>query len=86
MVQFTFKRLCYRIETNYFVCGWRESNLGLAGCGIGLKIEAGSGIREILRPGYGMKISWRDRDALISIDGMRDDSEIVGGMRDLNSK
>ena len=36
--------------------------------------------------GYGIKISWRDRDALISIGGMRDSSEIVGGMRDLNSK
>ena len=29
--------------------------------------------------GYGMKISWRDRDALISIGGMRDSCEIVGG-------
>ena len=25
---------------------------------------AGCGIREILRTGYGMKITWRDRDAL----------------------
>ena len=33
-----------------------------------------------------MKISWRDRDALISIGGMRDSVEIDGGMRDLNSK
>ena len=40
------------------------------------KIEAGFGIREILRAGYGKKISQRDRDALISI----------GGMRELNSK
>ena len=46
------------------------------------KIKAGSGIREILRAGYGMKISWRDRDALISIVGMRDSCEIVGGVRD----
>ena len=56
---------------------------GLAGCGImGLKIEAGCGIRKILRPGYGMNISWWDWDALISIDWMRDSSEIVGVMRD----
>ena len=33
-----------------------------------------------------MKISWRDRDALISVGGMRDGFEIVGGMQDLNSK
>ena len=33
-----------------------------------------------------MKISWRDRDALISIGGMQDSFEIVGGMRDLNDK
>ena len=36
--------------------------------------------------GYGMKMSWRDRYALISIGGMWDSFEIVGGMRDLNSK
>ena len=33
-----------------------------------------------------MKISWRDRDALISIGGMLDSFEIVDGMRDLNGK
>ena len=27
-----------------------------------------------------------DRNSLISIDGMQDSFEIVGGMRDLNSK
>ena len=50
---------------------------------MGLKIEAGCGIREILRATYGMKIGWRDRDALISrsIDGMRDGFEIDRGMR-----
>ena len=42
------------------------------GCGMGHKIEAGCGIREILRPGYGMEKSWRDRDAFISTGGMRD--------------
>ena len=49
-------------------------------------IKAGCGIREISRAGYGMKIPWRDRDVIISIGRMRDSSEIVGGMRDLNSK
>ena len=53
---------------------------------MGHKIEAGCGKRKILRAGYGMKISWQNRDALMSICGMRDSFEIVGGMRDLNSK
>ena len=34
----------------------------------------------------GEKISWRDRDALLSIGGMRDSFEIDSGMQDLNSK
>ena len=51
-------------------------NIGLAGCGI----------REITRAGYGMKISWRDRDTLITIGGMRDSFEIYSEMRDLNGK
>ena len=46
------------------------------------KIKAGCGIQEILRPGYRMKISWWDRDALISFGGMQDS----GSMQDLNSK
>ena len=50
------------------------------------KIETGCDIREMLRAGYGMKISWRDQDALISIGGMRDSFEIDSGMRDSNSK
>ena len=50
------------------------------------KIEAGFGIREIPRTGYGMNISWRDRDALISIGGMLDSFEKVGVMGDLNRK
>ena len=49
---------------------------------MGHKTKAGCGIREILRAGYLMKISWRDRDALISIGRMRDSFEIVGGMLD----
>ena len=64
----------------------RGSNIGLARCELGHKIKAGCGIREKLRARYGMKISWRDRDALISIGGMWDSFELVGGMRDLNSK
>ena len=48
-------------------------------------VEAGCGIREILRVGYGMKVAWRDRNALTSIGGMRGRFEIDGGMRDLNS-
>ena len=43
---------------------------------MGLKINAG----------YGMKISCRNWDALISINGMLDSSKIVGGMQDSNSK
>ena len=53
---------------------------------MGHKMKAGCGIREILRPGYGMKISWRVRDAFISIGGMQDSSEIGRGMRDFNSQ
>lgn len=33
--------------------------------GMGLKMEAGCEIREILREGYKVKISWQNRDALI---------------------
>ena len=36
------------------------------------KIKVGCGIQEISRAGYGMKTSWWDRDALISVGGMRD--------------
>ena len=45
---------------------------------MGHKVEAGCGILGILRAGYGIKISWRDQDALISIGGMQDSSEIEG--------
>ena len=57
-----------------------------AGCGMEHKLKAGCVIREIWRPGYGMKISSRDRETLVSIGGMCDSFEIVGGMRDLNRK
>ena len=64
----------------------RGSKIGLARREMGHKIKAGCGIREKLRAKYGMNISWRDRDVLISIVGMWDSFELVGGMRDLNSK
>ena len=44
----------------------------------GRKIEAGCGIGEVSRAGYGMETS--------SIGGMRDSFEIDSRMRDLNSK
>ena len=34
----------------------------------------------MLRAGYGMKISWQDQDALISIGRMRDSFEIDSGI------
>ena len=37
-----------------------------------LKIETGSGIREILKAGCGMKIERRDRDMLRFVGGIRD--------------
>ena len=49
---------------------------------MGHKIQAGCGIREISTAGYGMKISWRPQDTLISIGGMRDRFEIDSRMRD----
>ena len=41
--------------------------------------------RNIEGAGYGMKIAWPDRDALISIAWMRDSFEIDSGMWDFNS-
>ena len=52
---------------------------------MGHKVEAGCGIREILREGYGMKIARRDQDVLISIGGMWDSFEIDSGMWNFNS-
>ena len=49
-------------------------------------IETGCEILEILMAGYRIKMSWRDRDALILIGEMRDRFEFDGEMRDLNSK
>ena len=76
--------------SHVFESGFRPAhrgyNIGLAGCGMGHKIDAGCGIREILRAEEGMKIPWRDRDALIFIAGMWDSFEILGGTRDLKSK
>ena len=45
--------------------------MGLAGCGMRRKIEAGCG----------MKIFWGDRDVLISIGGMLNGFEIDSGLR-----
>ena len=50
----------------------RGSNIGLAGCGMRLKIEAGCGIREIVKAGCGMKTERRDRDMLCFVGGIRD--------------
>ena len=49
---------------------------------MGHKIDTGCGVQEILNAGYGMGISWRDRDELISFGGMLDSFEIDSGMRD----
>ena len=38
-------------------------------------------VREILRAGFGMKITWRDWDALISIGGMWNSFEIDSGIQ-----
>ena len=42
-------------------------------------------MRDILRSGCGVKMSYRDRDAFISVGWKRDSSEIVGKMQDLKS-
>ena len=60
--------------------------MGLMGCVMGCKIEVGCGIQEMLRSGYGMKISWQDCDVLISIGEMWDSFLTDSGMQDLNSK
>ena len=52
--------------------GLRGSNIGLAGCGMRLKIEAGCGKREILKAGCGMKTERRDWDILRFLGGIRD--------------
>ena len=43
-------------------------------------------IQEISRAGYGIKISWRYQDRLISIGGMRDGIEIDSGMWDFKQQ
>jgi len=42
----------------------------LAGYGMGLKIKMGCKILKILVAGYGMKLSWRDRDSFLFVGGM----------------
>ena len=45
----------------------------------GPKIKAGCGILKILVAGYGMKLSWRDRDSLLCVGGMWDILNLKGG-------
>ena len=68
------KLCCDRVLCDYFDKGrdQRGSNIGLAGCGMRLKIEAGCGIREILKAGCGIKTERRDRDMLCFVGGIRD--------------
>ena len=47
-------------------------NIGLAGCGIKLKIEAGRGIMKIFVTGCEMKLEQLDRDKLHFQGGIRD--------------
>jgi len=49
---------------------------------MGLKIKAGCGKLKILVAGYGMKLSWRDRDSLLFVGGMWDIENFSGGIRD----
>ena len=58
------------------------SNIGLAGCGKGIKIEAGCGIQRKLEAGCRMKSSSPDRDTQFFTVGMRDVFEIDGGKED----
>ena len=37
---------------------------------MGLKMKGGCGILKILVAGYGMKLSWRDRDSFLFVGGM----------------
>ena len=55
-----------------------ESNIGLAGCGMGLKIEAERGIREIFKARYGIKIGRHDRNTLRFEGRIRDRTGIDG--------
>ena len=57
----------------------RGSNIGLAGWGMGLKIEAGCGIQRKLEAGCGIKSSSRDRDKQFFTVGMRDVLKSMAG-------
>ena len=59
---------------------FRGSNVGLAGCGMGLRIEAGCGIRKKLKSGCGMKSSCRDRDTRLFHSRDAGCFEIDGGI------
>ena len=64
----------------------RGSNIGLAGCGMRVKMEAGCGMTEVLLVGCGIKILRRERDLLILTGEMRNSFKIDGGMRDEKEK
>ena len=66
-----FRRLPRRLK-------W-GSNIGLAGCGMGLKIEAGCGIQRKLEAGCGIKLSSQDRDKQFFTVGMRDVLKLMAG-------
>lgn len=57
-------------------------HIGLAGCGIGVKMEVGFGMTEILLAGCEIKILQRERDLLILIGRMRDSFKIDGGLQE----
>ena len=87
---FTFPRLlidnkqarCFLFEFRLFhllPSQIRGSNIGLAGCGMGLEIEARRGIQKKLEAGCGMKSSTRDRDTQFFTVGMRDALKSMAG-------
>lgn len=63
---------------------WRtwESYIGLAGCGMTVKMGAGCGMTEISMARYRTKIILQERDLLKLTAGMRDSFKIVVRMRD----
>lgn len=63
---------------------WRtwESYIGLAGCGMTVKMGAGCGMTEISMARYRTKIILQERDLLKLTAGMRDSFKIVVRIRD----
>ena len=56
--------------------------VGLAGCGMGLKIEGGCGIQKDFEAGCGMKLSCRDWDTLFFAVAIAGWEMVNGGMGD----